>query len=93
MFHTKMEHIWIDSGSVYSASAKGDKVGYLLCINCSSFSCEMLLNMFLMSSDTSARVGSAFLNLGIVIVMYVSTPFLMVEMIVSQPPCTPTAKL
>ena len=60
------------------------------------YHCEItprLVNINMMSSDTSARVGSAFLNLGIVIVMYVSTPFLMVEMIVSQPPCTPTAKL
>eukprot|EP00956_Cyclotella_meneghiniana_P004067 scaffold4918_cov46-Cyclotella_meneghiniana.AAC.2 len=64
-----MEHIWIDSDSAYSASAKVDLVG-----------------------DTSARVGSAFfLDLGVV--MYFSTPFLMVEMTVSQPPCTPTAKL
>eukprot|EP00956_Cyclotella_meneghiniana_P007141 scaffold9678_cov79-Cyclotella_meneghiniana.AAC.6 len=43
------------------------------------------------ASDTSTRVGSAFLDWGIV--MYFSTPFLMVEMTILHLPCTPTAKL
>ena len=45
-----------------------------------------------MSRDTSARVGSELLDCGMV--MYFSTPFLLVEMTsMSHPPCTPTAKL
>ena len=51
----------------------------------------MLLNMFFMSRDTSERVGKELLVCGIV--MYFSTPFLIVEITMSHPPCTPTAKL
>eukprot|EP00956_Cyclotella_meneghiniana_P042214 scaffold248393_cov85-Cyclotella_meneghiniana.AAC.1 len=78
-------------GSAYNASANGDRDGYLFRMSCSSFSREMLLNMFLMSKDTRERVGRELLACGIVI--YFSTPFRIVEMTMSQPPCTPTAKL
>lgn len=78
-------------GSAYRASAKGARFGYLFLMRKMSFSREMLLNIFLMSKDTSARDGRHCLCCGCV--MYFSTPFLIVCMTMSQPPWTPTAKL
>ena len=50
---------------------------------------DTALNMFRMSSDTSARVGSLPFNSGLE--MYFSTPRRMVCMMVEMPPCTPMA--
>ena len=67
----------------------GSKCGNSLAMISRSLCLETALNIFLMSSDTRARVGRLSFDSGWDI--YFSTPRRIVCTIVEMPPCTPMA--